>query len=77
MEKLLKFGAYELFNNGEDTKAEDFDLDKILQRATTVNYDNIQTETNTNLSSFSKATFVVSGTLNSFSGDHHKQRKIK
>lgn len=66
MEKLLKFGAYELFNNGEDTKADDFDLDKILQRATTVNYDNIQNETNTNLSSFSTATFVVSGKFTHF-----------
>jgi len=61
IEKMLKFGAYALFNQEDDkqSKSDEFDLDSILQRATTVDYNDANSNIAGGLGSFSKATFVA------------------
>ncbi|PRP86333.1 chromodomain helicase DNA binding protein [Planoprotostelium fungivorum] len=56
VERILKNGAYEMFNDEEADEGA-FDLDKILERAKKVNWD--EANGDSALSSFSKATFVA------------------
>eukprot|EP01117_Protostelium_nocturnum_P017066 TRINITY_DN687_c0_g4_i1.p1 TRINITY_DN687_c0_g4~~TRINITY_DN687_c0_g4_i1.p1 ORF type:complete len:1707 (+),score=771.90 TRINITY_DN687_c0_g4_i1:229-5349(+) len=58
IERILKYGAYELFNdNGEE---QNFDLDKILESSKKVDWNAVsEGSSESTLSSFSKATFVA------------------
>jgi hypothetical protein len=66
IDALLKYGAYDLFSKEDDEASKKFceeDIDKILERATTV----VHKTEDTGLSSFSKATFASSASGNPYS----------
>lgn len=58
IERLLKYGAHDLFKEGTAEKEPDFDFDKIMETATTVTYGGDKMDDG--LANFSKATFVAS-----------------
>lgn len=55
----MKHGVYEMFTGEMQDKPEDFDLDKILERSSTITYDHTKSDIENTLASFSKATFVA------------------
>ena len=54
IEKILRFGAYDLLKEGD--REDVFDFDKILQNSSTITFQNEKDH----LSNFSKATFCAS-----------------